>query len=190
MASLMTQHLSAGWKPVQNGNEAWSASPSSGAFETSDGMLMLAANTDAQFKKLCHALGRRDILDDRRWGSPQDRAKNSESLRQALNLAFMTDAADHWEKLLEAADVPAARVRGLDEVLAEPQIKARGLLAEIHVDGHDGPIHIPAMSFKANGQNTPPQSPPAPLGGDTEQVLRAAGVDDERLQALRNAGVI
>lgn len=66
MASLMSQHLSAGWEPTQNGNEAWSASPSSGAFETADGMLMLAANNDAQFHKLCKALGRQDIIDDPR----------------------------------------------------------------------------------------------------------------------------
>ncbi len=34
MASLVTQHLTAGWQPAQNGNEAWSQSPSSGAFQT------------------------------------------------------------------------------------------------------------------------------------------------------------
>jgi len=66
MASLMSQHLSAGWKPEPNGNEAWSASPSSGAFDTVDGMLMLAANNDAQLGNLCQAIGRGDILQDPR----------------------------------------------------------------------------------------------------------------------------
>jgi len=190
MASLMSQHLSAGWKPVQNGNEAWSASPSSGAFKTADGMLMLAANNDIQFQKLCTALERQDISSDPRWQSGAARQENAESLRETLNQAFLTNTADHWENVLAIADVPAARVRGLDEVLTEPQVKARGLLTEIHVKGHQGPIHIPTMSFKANGENTPPQSPPSPLGSDTDSVLRAAGIDDARIATLRDAGII
>lgn len=190
MASLMSQHLSAGWKPVQNGNEAWSASPSSGAFDTADGTLMLAANNDVQFRKLCLALGRNDIFTDPRWQSPQARQRNDKSLRLALNEAFLTQSAAHWEVLLAQADVPAARVRGLDEVLAEQQVAVRSLLSEIHVDGHDGPIHIPAMSFKANRQNNAPAFPPSKLGADTDEVLRALGIADERLAALRNAGII
>jgi crotonobetainyl-CoA:carnitine CoA-transferase CaiB-like acyl-CoA transferase len=80
MASLMSQHLTAGWMPTQNGNEAWSASPSSVAFASADGMLMLAANNDAQFRKLCQAMGRNDILRDPRWQSTKARSKNGESL--------------------------------------------------------------------------------------------------------------
>lgn len=190
MASLMSQHLSAGWTPAPNGNEAWSASPSSGAFATADGLLMLAANNDAQFRKLCLAIERDDILEDRRWCSPAARQENGASLRETLNQTFLGKPAAHWETVLAEADVPAARVRGLDEVLAEDQVRARGLTSAIHVDGHDGAIHIPTMSFKANGANTVPQTPPAPLGADTEAVLRAADIDPERLKALRAAGVI
>lgn len=190
MASLMSQHLSADWVPTQNGNEAWSASPSSGAFGTADGMLMLAANNDAQFHKLCRAMKREDILEDPRWQSPDERSKNGDSLREELNQAFMTETADYWEDLLEKADVPAARVRGLDEVMAEPQVRARALTSEIHIEGHERVIHIPTMSFKANGENTPPRTPPAPLGADTEAVLRAMGISDEKLIVLRDSGVI
>jgi len=190
MASLMSQHLTTGWKPAQNGNEAWSASPSSGAFETADGMLMLAANHDAQFRNLCQAIGRGDILEDPRWQTVGERNENARSLRDTLQETFRTRSAAHWEDVLEQVAVPAARVRGLDEVLAEPQARARGLSREIHVDGHDGAIHIPAMSFKANGENTPPRTPPAPLGADTDDVLCAAGIDPDRIAALRSAGVI
>jgi crotonobetainyl-CoA:carnitine CoA-transferase CaiB-like acyl-CoA transferase len=190
MASLMSQQLTTGWKPAQNGNEAWSASPSSGAFDTAEGILMLAANHDTQFRNLCQAIGRGDILRDPRWGTVRERNENAGSLRETLEETFLTRPAAHWEDVLEGAAVPAARVRGLDEVLAEPQARARGLTSEIHVEGHDGAIHIPAMSFKANGENIPPQTPPSPLGADTDEVLSAAGIDRERIAALRAAGVI
>ncbi len=190
MASLMSQQLTTGWKPAQNGNEAWSASPSSGAFETADGMLMLAANHDAQFRNLCQAIGRGDILQDPRWRTARERAENAQSLRETLQKTFLSRPAAHWEEVLEQAAVPAARVRGLDEVLAEPQARARGLTSEINVDGHDDAIHIPTMSFKANGENILPRTPPASLGADTDDVLGAAGIGPERIAVLRSAGVI
>ncbi|WP_159587244.1 CaiB/BaiF CoA transferase family protein [Chelativorans xinjiangense] len=190
MASLVTQHLSADWTPVQNGNEAWSASPSSGAFETADGLLMLAANNEPQFRKLCRAIGRKDILDDPRWLTPQARQENGQSLRETLNRTFLTGYADHWEKVLEQVDVPAARVRGLDEALAEPHIRARGLTSEVRIDGYNAAIHVPAMSFRANGASVAPQAPPSPLGADTDSVLLDLGIDQEELKALRSAGVI
>lgn len=190
MASLMTQTLSADWVPAQNGNEAWSASPSSGAFQTADGLLMLAANTDAQFGKLCRAIGRADIAEDSRWRSPDIRRLNWASLRETLNEAFLKETAAHWEQVLEKAEVPAARVRRLDETMAEPHVRARGLTSGIRIAGRDGSIQIPAMSFKANGENVIARSPPSGLGEDTEQVLCAAGIDPARVAALRAAGVI
>lgn len=190
MASLMSQHLSAGWMPTQNGNEAWSASPSSGAFETADGLLMLAANNDAQFRKLCQALGRDDILQDPRWCSTEARSQNGKTLREILNQTFLMDTADHWENRLAQAEVPAARVRGLDEVLAEDQVRARQLTAEIRIEGHDRPVHVPTMSFKANGANNAPQSLPSVLGADTDTVLGSIGISPEQIKALRSTGVI
>ena len=190
MASLMSQQLTTGWKPEQSGNAAWSASPSSGAFETADGMLMLAANNESQFRSLCAAIGRGDILADARWRSASGRRDDADGLRATLEETFRTRPADHWEAVLAKAEVPAARVRRLDEVLAEPQVRARGLTSEIRLEGHDGPVHLPTMSFKANGENVPPRTPPASLGGDTEEVLAAAGVAADRIAALRAAGVI
>lgn len=190
MASLMTLNLSSDWMPAQSGNEAWSASPSSGAFETADGMLMLAANNDAQFERLCNATGRSDILLDARWRSPKSRQENSHALRETLNETFLRQTAAQWESVLEQADVPAARVRSLDEVLAEAHVHARGLTSEINIDGHDAAVHVPAMSFKANGLNMTPQTPPSPLGADTEEVLLAAGIAPDRIDGLRSAGVI
>ncbi|SER09657.1 CaiB/BaiF CoA transferase family protein [Thalassovita taeanensis] len=190
MASLMSTHLTTGWKPVQNGNEAWSASPSSGAFDTSDGVLMLAANHDVQFRNMCSAIGREDILQDARWAHVAERHANWKSLRETLEQTFLSKPATFWEDTLAKAAVPAGRIRSLDEMLAEPQVSVRGLTREIHVEGHEGPIHIPTMSFKVNGENSTSDLVPQLLGADTETVLRAAGYSQAKLDALRTANVI
>ena len=189
MVSLVTQHLTAGWQPAQNGNEAWSQSPSSGAFQTAEGILMLAANNDRQFRKLCTAIGRDDILTDPRWSSPAERAAQAPALRDELVAVFMTRTAAEWESLLDGTGVPAARVRSLDEVVAEDQFAARDLVSEMALSGFDGPVHVPNMPFKADGANLHPVSAPAPLGADTETVLAAAGFDADTIRRLRAQGI-
>ena len=92
MASLVTSHLTAGWMPKPSGNEAWSQSPSSGAFETEDGLLMVAANNDKQFRALCAGLGRPDILEDDRFRSPDARQANAAELRAELVRIFRSAA--------------------------------------------------------------------------------------------------
>jgi formyl-CoA transferase len=189
MASLMTQHRTANWKPAQNGNEAWSASPSSGAFETADGVLMLAANNERQFRNLCLAIDRSDILEDVRWHTPETRRQNGIELRETLNWTFLARAAEEWEEIMAAVDVPAARIRGLEEILADPHVAVRKLLCELHLDGHDGPIHVPSLSFTANGQPITPLSPPPTLGSDTESVLRDLKIDSrggDRMSQVRS----
>nr|WP_325252119.1 CoA transferase [Amylibacter sp.] len=190
MASLVTQHLTAGWQPAQNGNEAWSQSPSSGAFQTADGVLMLAANNDRQFRKLCSAVGRGDILSDPRWSSAAARSENATALRQELVALFLTRSAAQWETLLAEASVPAARVRSLDEVVLEGQFAARDLVSQMQISGHTPPVHVPNLPFKANGATLHPATAPSALGADTEQVLLAAGFDPTELASLRAAGVI
>ncbi|MEM1075524.1 MAG: CoA transferase [Pseudomonadota bacterium] len=190
MTALMSRTLSTDWVPAPSGNEAWSASPSSGAFGTTDGILMLAANNAPQFRRMCKAMGREDILSDDRWATLEGRKTNAQSLRDELVAAFKTRSAQEWEETLSAASVPAGRLRSIDEILAEDHIAVRGLTSAIEIEEYDRPIHIPAMTFKANGQNHANTRTPSQLGQDTEQVLRAAGFDERELGDLRAAGAI
>ncbi|MEL6335201.1 MAG: CoA transferase [Pseudomonadota bacterium] len=190
MTALMSRTLSTDWTPQRSGNEAWSASPSSGAFETADGIVMLAANNPPQFGRMCRAMGREDILHDDRWSTAAGRKTNAKQLRETLNETFLTRTAAEWEAVLSAASVPAGRIRSLDEILAEEHVATRGLTSAVEIAEYDRPIHIPAMTFKANGQNHPNTRAPSHLGADTEEVLSAAGFTAEDLQRLRQTGAI
>jgi crotonobetainyl-CoA:carnitine CoA-transferase CaiB-like acyl-CoA transferase len=190
MASLVTSHLTGGWKPMPSGNEAWSQSPSSGAFETSDGLLMLAANNDRQFKAMCSAIGREDILTDPRWQEPKDRVQNAADLRIELIRVFKEKSAIAWEKILDKAGVPAAKVRSLDEVLAEDHAKTRKFVCELPWSRQPEKIHVPTLGFKANGEVVSPTTLPPLLGADTETVLKEVGYIQSDFERLSQEGVI
>lgn len=190
MASLMTSHLTGGWMPKPSGNEAWSASPSSGAFETRDGLLMIAANNDRQFRALCQGIGRGDILQDDRWSEPRARVANATELRAELNAVFLSDTAAQWEARLDAAGVPAARVRSLDETLAEEQSHTREIAHTMNWNRTPEDIHLPTLGFKVNGRALAPSVPPPELGADTGEVLNGLGYSDAEIQALAARAVI
>lgn len=190
MASLVTSHLNAGWMPKPAGNEAWSQSPSSGAFETEDGLLMIAANNDKQFRALCIGLGRPDILEDERWAEPEARRANAAELRAELIRVFRSRTAAQWEKALDAAGVPAAKVRSLDETLAESHARTRAFTRAVQWDREPRDIHLPTLGFKVNREVIAASAPPPELGADTHQILRDLGYSEEEICRLTSEAVI
>ena len=172
MASLVTSHLNTGATFTAAGNEAWSQSPSSGAFETTDGILMIAANNERQFRDLCRAIDLAYLLDDPRFDDPEIRRENVPELRRLIAERIAAKSADHWEAVLDAAFVPGARIRSVEEVLSEPQIQARELTKTMTIPGAAAPAHMPTLGFKVNGAAVGPSEPPARLGQHTDEVLR------------------
>jgi formyl-CoA transferase len=190
MASLVTSHVNAGWMPKPAGNEAWSQSPSSGAFETADGLLMVAANNDRQFRALCAGLGREDIPEDERWRDPQARRLNAPALRSELVRIFRSGTAEKWERALDAAGVPAARVRALDETLAESHAQTRAFTRPLRWSRQPEDIHLPTLGFKVDGEVVAATVPPPELGADTREVLRELGYGEVELCRLAREAVI
>jgi formyl-CoA transferase len=187
MASLAVSTMANGNPPPPTGNEAFSGSPSSGTYETQDGLLMLAANNERQFQTLCRAIGRDDLLADERFAAPPARKQNAAALRAEFAAVFRNRTAAEWEAFLDEARVPGVRVRRMDEVLNEPQLAARGLLQPVALDGIAREVALPSLGFKANGETTSPRRPPPRLGQHTDEVLGALGVD---VAGLRAKGIV
>lgn len=169
MANNLATTATTGREPPKLGNEAASGSPSSGTFDTAEGLLAIAANTERQFKDLCRALNHEEWIEDPRWASPNKRQKNIASFRERLNESFLKDTAIHWEMILVDVGVPASRVRTIGEVLEEGQPASRELLAEIKVASTS--VKIPGIGFKLNGHSLVPQRAPKTVGADNKKWI-------------------
>jgi crotonobetainyl-CoA:carnitine CoA-transferase CaiB-like acyl-CoA transferase len=183
MASLAVSTCATGVSPPPTGNEAFSGSPSSGTYETQDGLIMLAANNERQFQTLCQAIGRTELTEDPRFAAPPARKQNAAALRAEFAAIFQTKTAAEWEAFLDQSRVPGVRVRRMHETLAEPQLAARGLMQPIRLDGLDRQVALPSLGFKANGAAVPPTESPPRLGQHTEEVLGALGLNVAKLRA-------
>ena len=113
--------LATGKSPERVGNVGYSGSPAAGYFETLEGYIGLGANTPDQISKLFPLLGlsAADAAQHLESGPGFARARNPEALHDLLTGALMARTAAQWEELMNAAGIPAARVRSLAEFTNE-----------------------------------------------------------------------
>ncbi|MFV0259198.1 MAG: CaiB/BaiF CoA transferase family protein, partial [Acidimicrobiales bacterium] len=162
-----------GVDPPRTGNNAFSGAVASGAFETGDGWLMLAANKDRQVAQLESLLGIEPL--------PAD---DPDGARTVLAAIFASDTAASWERRLNEAGIPAARVRSLSEVTAEGYPVPRGLLSPVDIPGADEPLFLPGAGIRLDGVMPAPSAPPPTVGQHTAPVLARFGFGVEEIDRL------
>ena len=100
-------------------------------FQTADGWLTIGAAQQNFFRKVCALLGRPELADDPRFKSNADRVKNNDLIAGLLQEQVIKRTTAEWMTALEAEGIPAGPVLHHDEVFADPQILARGMVAEV-----------------------------------------------------------
>ena len=100
-------------------------------FQTADGWLTIGAAQQNFFRKVCALVGRPELADDPRFKSNADRVKNNDLIAGLLQEQVIKRTTADWMTALETEGVPAGPVLHHDEVFADPQILARGMVAEV-----------------------------------------------------------
>lgn len=163
----------------------------SNLYETADGRwVVVAANADGVFRRLCDAMGRPEWKADPRYATHEARGAHQAELDQAIAQWVRSLPAEELLGVLDRHGVPCGPVYNAAEVLTDPHYRARGSLVEVDNPGvgrvtMQGPV--PRLA------GTPLSVPgPAPeLGEHTDQVLQdLLGLSAEEVARLREAGVV
>ncbi len=191
MSNIVADYLIAGVMPELVGNEPQSRSPTAGVFDAKDRPILIAANSDVQYRGLMTALGLADLIDDPKFADHRSRLANKPELRRIVNDALKARSGEEWEEILDGADVPAGLIRNIAEVMAaDGQARARGIFQEMVLPGHDRGIGVPTAGFKVDGDVVKPEGPPPEVGADTDAVLTEIGYGAAEIAELRDAGVV
>ncbi len=175
MYPLASACLTTGKDPERVGNRGFSGSPAADTYRCADGWLATAANTPAQFRKLARVLGLKALCEDARaldlekFNAPNGGfvvARDFAYLAGQLHAAFAARSAVDMEQALNAADVPAARVRSLGEFLAEAQDKVT-----LPVFDLPGGEKTPGLGFHYARDGGPARGGAPALGADNEDLL-------------------
>jgi len=160
------------------------------AYPCNDGnYVLIAGNGNSIFKRLMTLIGRDDMGNEPDYannpGRVKDMAKIDAAIAEWTQQRGLEDALD----ALAEASVPAGRVFTVKDIVKDQHYHARGMLQKIKLD--DGsdlmvPGVIPKLSetpgsFAGGGPK---------LGQHTEEVLRRLGVNEKRMESLREKGVV
>lgn len=100
-------------------------------FEVTDGHLIVACGNDRQYRELCAILNRADLADDPRFLTNPDRVANRDDLVPIIAGEIAGWKRDALLDALEARSVPAGPINSVADVMADPQILARGMKLEL-----------------------------------------------------------
>ena len=182
--------LKLGHDPERYGNAHPSIVPY-GVFEAADGPLIIAVGNNAQFDKFCRQVVMRpDIVEDERFSTNVNRAKNRLELGPMLKELIRSFPRDLLLERLTAAGIPCGRVAGLHEALTSERTRRGGLLQDMpHPVVGTTPVFAPP--YRLDGQRLPIRHAPPTLGEGTREVLhRLLSMSDEQLQQLQSKGVL
>jgi crotonobetainyl-CoA:carnitine CoA-transferase CaiB-like acyl-CoA transferase len=160
------------------------------ALRTADGYLMLGCANQRTWERFCHdVIERPEWIEDPRFRTNSERGRNVEALEALIEAVLCAQTTAHWLTKCDQAGVPAGPINTFDQALADPHYLARGMVQEFE---HPVVGRMKTVGFPSKFSETPPRiRMPAPtFGQHTEQILRSLGLEEARIAALREKGVV
>ncbi|MBC9734762.1 CaiB/BaiF CoA transferase family protein [Nocardioides marmotae] len=188
MESLVSDFATFGHVRERTGAVLPGVAPSN-VYPTEDGAdVLIAANQDTVFRRLCAAMGREDLVEDRRFATHQARGKRQDELDKLISDWSASLSLSALQQRLEEHAVPMGLIYRAPEMLDDPHFRARESIVEVPTDGRP----LPMQGVFPRFSRTPGAirwSGPL-LGASTADVLDELGIDTDERSELRQRGVI
>ncbi len=158
-------------------------------FAVADADIVIAVGNDQQWCRFCNAIGASALASDARFATNRLRVENYGTLRPILSAQLARRTRAEWLREFKAAGVPSGAVRDVSEVLSDPQIAAREMVASVE-HAALGAVRVLGVPIKLSRNPGTVRRAPPTLGQHTTQVLRDLDFTNTEIQRLRDAGAI
>lgn len=168
MVNQSAAYVTGGVVPTRMGNEHPSMYPYA-PMQTGDGTIIIATGNDAQFVRLCEALGIPAVARDPKFVTTLQRNANRNELRGILHAQLASQSADEWFRELSSAGLPCAPIQ---DVRGGVELAEQLGLNPVVMAG-DGPRKIPTVRHPVEYSLTPVDYSLAPPGlNESSRLVR------------------
>jgi glutaryl-CoA transferase len=184
----VAHYFASGVRPGREGNRNPNLTPAE-TYRTADGYLTVVLMNPDQWGRLCGVLGDEGLRTEPRFATNESRLANRAELVSRIEAALGKAPTAEWVARFEAASIAAGPLYEFDEVLADPQVRHLGLVAELEQPGY-GRVRTLGFPFRASATPAVIRRP-APLPGEhTAEVLAELGLTPAEIDRLAAAGAI
>ncbi|MDF3299954.1 CaiB/BaiF CoA transferase family protein [Streptomyces tropicalis] len=159
------------------------------AYATADGgRVLLSVQNDREWRRLAEqVLEQAEVATDPAFATNAARVAHRARTDELVGKALGALDADEAQRRLEAAGIACARLRDLHEVADHPQLAARDRWREVGTPAGSLRALLPPITLPGGAE--PAMGDVPALGRHTDALLRAVGMTDEEIAALRRDGV-
>jgi formyl-CoA transferase len=189
MESLITEFDKTGYIRERTGAILPNVAPSN-VYPTKDGLVLIAANQDTVFGRLCEAMGQPGWPADPRYTNHQARGANQRELDARIGEWTMTLSTQEVLAAMDRFGVPAGLIYRAPDMLEDPHFKARNAIITTQ-HPHFGELKMQNVAPKLSATPGSVRTAAPEMGQHNEQVyLELLGMSRERFDGLRARKVI
>jgi len=172
------------------GNASPTRQPTANVFATKDSFVQIVALRQPQVEKLFAALEASHLLELKAFASPQARLDNYIEVGQALTDLIKLETTSHWMIKLSAVGIPTAEIRGLAEVIEDPQFEYREVFETLpHPIDNTKAFTVVKAGYLLDADGPMVRTTPPILSQDTTSVLTSLGYNESQIASLRQQGI-
>ena len=190
LEAILPEYGYAGSVRQRRGNALLGSAPSN-VYPTRDNRwITIGANGDSIFRRFCGAIEQPELADDPRFADNQSRRTNVAALDRLIEgWTRQHDLGELWE-ILVRAEVPAAPVYSIADVVADPQYQARDMILRLMGPQRIGELLVPGVVPKFVDAPSSVRWLGRTAGADTATVLREIGLEEAELERLARDSII
>jgi formyl-CoA transferase len=156
-------------------------------YRASDGTWFVLLVLPDKLAAVADAIGRPDLLTDPRFSDPDQLMRNMPQLAAILDEVFGSEPMTHWNEVFNGAHVTFGAVRGPQEVVNDPQLRANDIV--VPLEGAGGKLSSTISSpIQVHGVAKVPAKRAPRLGEHNDEVLRELGFNATEIDGLRASG--
>jgi alpha-methylacyl-CoA racemase len=161
-------------------------------YETKDGRYLTIGCTEPWlWENFCRAIDRPDLARFARKPDQFVRAANAEEVRarEEIEALIRTRTRDEWWEILTRADVCVGKVYDPEEMVEDPQVRARDMVIDLEHPTH-GKVRQFGVPIKLSATPAQPRAAAPHTGEHTDDVLRELGMVADQIRDLRARKVV
>lgn len=190
MESVIPEYALAGFIRERTGSVLPNVAPSN-VYPTSDGrMVLIAANQDTLFERLCTAMGQPELAADPRFVDHNARGDHQTELDELIAAWSMTLTAEEVYNLMLEHEVVVGHIFRAPEMLADPHYEARDSIVRVPDDVFG---EFPMQNVAPKFSETQPEirwAGPS-LGAHNGEILRdMLGFNMAELAGMKERGIV